>query len=158
MGGGVFVAVPDLPNTGNFRERRLRSGERDRHVLDAMSNDLAESDPHLVGLLGTFTRLTAHEQMPAREQFRAAWRRPLRPAGEARLKLGRRGPRVTVQAMQPFGLAHGLMLLWLLATVVLISVAVALSSATTSSCPSARGASCDQRPSSISRGVTKLTR
>jgi predicted small secreted protein len=138
------VAVPDLPNTGNFRERRLRFSERDRHVLDAMRNDLAASDPHLAGLLGTFTRLTAGEQMPAREQLRAAWRHPMRSGRDVTRKLARPSRQVPGHGIQRLGLARGLMLLWLLASVALISLAVALSSATTASCPSARGAGCDQ--------------
>jgi hypothetical protein len=156
MGGGVFVAAPDLPNTGNFRERRLRSSERDRHVLDAMRNYLAESDPHLVGLLGTFTRLTAGEEMPAREQLRAAWRRPMRADRDLRPKLARRSRGVSAHGRQRLGLARGLMLLWLLASVGLISLAVALSSATTASCPSARGASCEQpTPASAAHSASR---
>jgi hypothetical protein len=124
-----------------------------------MRNDLAESDPHLAGLLGTFTRLTAGEQMPAREQFRAAWRRPIRPGRAVSRKLPRPSRQASAHGMQRFSLAHGLMLLWLLASVGLISLAIALSSATTASCPGAHRTSCNQPgwPSSMSRGVTKLT-
>jgi hypothetical protein len=51
----------------------------ERRELDSISAGLAVSDPGLAGFLGTFTRLTASEVMPAHEQIavrpaRLLWR------------------------------------------------------------------------------------
>ena len=94
-------------------------GSHDRCVLNAISQDLAASDPELAGLIGTFTRLTAGEQMPPRECIPA--RRKRFPA-PVRGLLTRLGP------------ARALMLLWLLVTAVMISMAVAFSSGGAASC------------------------
>ncbi|HTX84267.1 MAG TPA: hypothetical protein VME44_18940 [Streptosporangiaceae bacterium] len=45
---------------------------RERQVLDSIEEGLARSDPRLVGLLATFTRLASGEKMPAREKIAAA--------------------------------------------------------------------------------------
>jgi len=94
-------------------------GSRDRYVLDAISDHLAASDPELAGLLGSFTRRTAGEQMPAREQIRARWRRVPSSARGLLLRLG------------PGGV---LILIWLLVTAAMISMAVAFSSGGAPSC------------------------
>ena len=89
----------------------MSAGSRDRYVLNVMSEDLAASDPELAGLLGTFTRLTAGEQMPAREQIRMRRRWV---------------PRSVRGSMLRLGLARALILLWLLVTAAMISTAVAV--------------------------------
>jgi hypothetical protein len=94
-------------------------GSHDRYVLNAIGDELADSDPSLAGLIGTFTRLTAGEKMPAREQIRPRWRRVLRSASGRRLRLGPAG---------------GLIMLWLLVTAAMVSVAIALSSGGTAAC------------------------
>jgi hypothetical protein len=92
---------------------------RDRYVLNAISDSLAASDPDLAGLIGTFTRLTAGEDMPTREQIRARWRRV--PGSTHRLWL-RLGP------------AGALILLWVVVTAAMISLAVAFSSGGVAAC------------------------
>jgi hypothetical protein len=94
-------------------------GSRDRYVLNAITDHLAASDPELAGLLGSFTRRTAGEQMPAQEQIRARWRRV--PCSARGLLLW-------------LGPGRVLMLLWLLVTAAMISMAVALSSGGAPSC------------------------
>lgn len=98
---------------------------RDRRALDSIRDRLSGSDPGLAGLLGTFTRLTAGEEMPTREQIRARWssggtrRRPQHG------RSCRRGPRH--QGFGGLGLGGALTLVWLLVTATLISVAIVLS-------------------------------
>jgi Protein of unknown function (DUF3040) len=48
---------------------------QEQQVLDSIGHKLSVSDPELASLLTTFTRLTAGEDMPAREktQARAGW-------------------------------------------------------------------------------------
>jgi hypothetical protein len=48
---------------------------QEQQVLDSIGHKLSASDPELASLLTTFTRLTAGEDMPAREktQARAGW-------------------------------------------------------------------------------------
>ena len=44
---------------------------RDRQMLDRIEEAIADSEPGLASLLATFGRLTAGEELPAREQIRA---------------------------------------------------------------------------------------
>jgi hypothetical protein len=44
--------------------------ERDRQALAAIEDQLASSDPGLAAMLACFSRLTAGEDMPARESMR----------------------------------------------------------------------------------------
>jgi Protein of unknown function (DUF3040) len=48
---------------------------QEQQALDSIGHKLSASDPELASLLTTFTRLTAGEDMPAREktQARAEW-------------------------------------------------------------------------------------
>lgn len=46
-------------------------GVREQHVLNAIENRLASSDPKLSSQLATFNRLSAGEAFPAREQIRS---------------------------------------------------------------------------------------
>jgi hypothetical protein len=59
----------------------------ERRQLDSISQGLAVSDPGLAGFLGTFTRLTASEVMPAREQIAVRPARLLSRAGIVTLVL-----------------------------------------------------------------------
>jgi len=43
----------------------------EQQALDSIGDDLSVSDPELASLLATFTRLTAGEDMPAREKTQA---------------------------------------------------------------------------------------
>jgi Protein of unknown function (DUF3040) len=51
----------------------------EQQALDSIGQDLSVSDPELTSLLATFTRLTAGEDMPAREKTQASARRATRP-------------------------------------------------------------------------------
>ncbi len=88
----------------------------DRRALNSITEGLAESDPVLAGLLDTFTRLTAGEAMPAREQIGARWRQMRGTAGRKRARrVGRRR-----------GTAQIIILVWLLLTALFVSLAVVL--------------------------------
>lgn len=97
-------------------------GADDQRALDSITECLTESDPVLAGLLDTFTRLTAGEAMPAREQIGAKWRQM---QGTAR-RAGRR--KRTRRAGRRLGTAQILMLVWLLLTALFVSLAVVLGS------------------------------
>lgn len=82
---------------------------RERHALDGIGVRIAGSDPQLARLLATFSRLTSGETMPAREEVRLP--RPV---------IGR--------VMVHVGLGRAMALLWVLVTIGLIALAVALNS------------------------------
>jgi hypothetical protein len=91
----------------------------DQQELDSIAGGIADSDPGLASMLATFARLAEGEELPAREQIRAAphlrgWGRCLR---EAFRRAG--GP-----AMSPGLLA---VVLWLVVSVGLIASALAIS-------------------------------
>jgi len=50
----------------------------EQQALDSIGQDLSVTDPELTSLLATFTRLTAGEDMPARERTQAPARRAAR--------------------------------------------------------------------------------
>ena len=50
----------------------------EQHALDSIKNGLASSDPQLVALLTTFTRMASDEEMPVSETIRAGSRRAIR--------------------------------------------------------------------------------
>jgi len=50
----------------------------EQQALDSIGQGLSVSDPELTSLLATFTRLTAGEDMPAREKTQVPARRPAR--------------------------------------------------------------------------------
>jgi len=93
---------------------------RDRHALNAIREGLAGSDPDLASFLGTFSRLTAGEEMPSREQIRARWH-PIEGTGR---HTARRGTRWLGRRVGPAGI---MMLAWLMIAVTLVSLAVVLS-------------------------------
>ena len=101
---------------------------REQRTLDSIKDGLAGSDPQLIALLATFTRLASGEEMPAREEIQAGSRQAIqRPCR------GRRYPRRQTMCPparpthQRLGLQRAVLLLWLLITVVLIPVALFLS-------------------------------
>jgi hypothetical protein len=111
---------------------------REQYVLDSIRTSLADSYPDLVGIMATFTALTAGEAMPAREQIGLGWR-----WARTRRRARRAGPR----ARRRFGLVQAMMLLWLLTSVAFITVAVALGSSTsngTAPCGTMGTMSCPQ--------------
>jgi hypothetical protein len=53
---------------GNATEEPARGlSAREERALDSISNEMSDSDPGLVTLLNTFTRLASGETMPARD-------------------------------------------------------------------------------------------
>ncbi len=101
----------------------------EQQALDSITDRLTGSDPKLAALLTGFTRLASGEEMPLRERIGAGSRRAIRysrrkrrhPRGdEVRRPAGR------VSRRPGFQLA-ALLLLWLLATVMVIAVTMALS-------------------------------
>jgi hypothetical protein len=86
---------------------------QDRHdpeqrALDAISHELADSDPGLAGQLSTFNRLVSAEEMPGRERIQPT---PRPVPGRPRRRLP---------------LAWIAMLVWLLIAIALIAVALLL--------------------------------
>ena len=81
----------------------------EQRALDSIKDGLASSDPQLIALLTTFTRMASSEEMPAREEIRQTMCPPARPA------------------YQRLGLQRAVLSLWLLIAVVLIPVALILS-------------------------------
>jgi hypothetical protein len=103
----------------------------EHRALDSIASALAGSDPKLASLLATFSRLASSEEMPAHEKVRSLlrhpphrrWPRPRR--GKALHR--RRGPQ------------RAAVLIWLLTSITLITVAVIISRGGPVSCPHAWG-------------------
>jgi hypothetical protein len=99
----------------------------EQHSLDSIENGLTCSDPALVALLTTFSRLASNEEMPVSERIRAGSRRAIRyPRRQRRHpshdKIRRRARRV----YQRLGLQRAVLILLLLTTVALVVIALAL--------------------------------
>ena len=91
---------------------------REQQALDSIKDGLAGSDPTLVARLTIFTRLASDEEMPAREKIQAGSRQDVRRS--------RHEPPHTRRADQRLGLLQAVpLLLWLVTTVALITVALA---------------------------------
>jgi hypothetical protein len=91
----------------------------EQQALDSIRDGLAGSDPELSALLATFNRLSWGEDMPVREKIRPHRRRRYPP----RSKVLRHVHRV----YQRLGSQRVAFLLWLLITIVLITVGVSFS-------------------------------
>jgi Protein of unknown function (DUF3040) len=102
---------------------------RDRQALDSITERLAGSDPALARLLNTFTRLTAGEAMPSREHVDGRGRRL------------RKGLRRAGRRLGPGGI---MMVVWLVITVLMVSLAVVLSTADRRPCPASPTMGCAQ--------------
>ncbi len=63
---------------GGFTGPEVRVSAWEQHALDSIKNGLASSDPQLVALLTTFTRMASDEEMPVSETIRAGSRRAIR--------------------------------------------------------------------------------
>jgi hypothetical protein len=108
----------------------------EQQALDSIEGGLAGSDPGLVSLLATFTRLASGEEMPVREKIRVlgrhATRRPLRNRRPRRGNVHRARPRL--------GWQQTIVLLWLAVTVAAVAVALVLSRGSGNGpCPEAWG-------------------
>jgi hypothetical protein len=90
---------------------------REQQALDSIKDDLASCEPALVARLTLFTRLASGEEMPAREKIRVGVRRQVRRSRPA--------PRHTRRAYRRLGLRQAVLLLWLMANIALIVVALA---------------------------------
>ena len=94
----------------------------EQQSLDTIKERLTGSDPELAALLITFTQLTAGEDMPVRATLRARSRRAIQRSR----RRARRGRDQVGQAYLRIRSRYAV-LAWLLVTMVMIGVAVALS-------------------------------
>jgi Protein of unknown function (DUF3040) len=92
----------------------------EQQALDSIKDGLAGSDPELATLLSAFTRLVSGERIPDGQPFRAGSRRALRRLRRARWRSSLR------RAGQRLGVQRAALLLWLLATGVVIAVVLVL--------------------------------
>jgi len=120
----------------------MRLSGRERQVLDLIGEGLARSDPHLVGLLVTFTRLASGEEMPLREKLAANPRRALRRPSAPRCRSGRSRPRCRFMLQRP-GFLHAAALMYVLMMVALVVSAMVLNrGGSHRACPSLWAAPC----------------
>jgi hypothetical protein len=99
----------------------------EQQTLDSIKDGLAGSDPQLAALLATFTRLASDEEMPVQEEI---------PAGSGRtIRRSRRPPRHrcraggcprSLPAPARVRVQWVVMLVWLVITVAMITVAVVM--------------------------------
>jgi Protein of unknown function (DUF3040) len=111
----------------------------DRHALDSITAGLAGSDPVLAGLLDTFSRLTAGESMPPREQIGARWRLLPGTGWPARSRpfSGRLGP------------ARIMIFVWLLVTALLLLLGIVLASTAPAECNASPSFGCARSVPSV---------
>ena len=110
----------------------------EQQALNSIKDGLAGSDPELATLLATFTELASGEEMPVRESIRVAPRWTVRRCRKRRYR-----SREKMERVCRFLRFRNALVLWLLVTVVLIGVAMALSSGGGHvSCPAFSPASC----------------
>ena|SRR5437773_9002695 len=97
---------------------------QERRVLHSIGEDLSGSDPKLVSLLATFTRLTQDEEMPGHERIGAGGQ----PRGPRRPRPGRCRRHAWHARMlsQPPTLQRAGLLLWLVIAICLVAVALAV--------------------------------
>jgi DUF3040 family protein len=99
---------------------------QERRALHSIEEDLSGSDPKLVSLLATFTRLTQNEEMPGYERVAAGGK----PRGSRRPQAGRyhRSGHTWRARMlsQPSNLHRAGLLLWLVISICLVAVALAV--------------------------------
>ena len=103
----------------------------EHQALDSIASALGGSDPKLASLLATFSRLASSEEMPPYEKVRS----PLRHPPHGRWPRPRRGKALH----RHLGPQRAAVLIWLLASVALITVAAILSHGGPPSCPQAWG-------------------
>jgi hypothetical protein len=101
----------------------------EQQALDSIKDGLAGSDPQLAALLATFTRLAWDEEMPVREEIVAGPRRTVLSSLRRPRRRGAGARRRSRSMLRRVGLQWALLLLWLVTTAVLITVAVLLSRA-----------------------------
>jgi hypothetical protein len=91
-------------------------------ALNSIRDQLADSDPQLTALLISFTELASGESMPTRERVRPGSRRAVVRSYRKRRYQGS----ATALRMYRYLMSRWALMLWLLVTAMLISVAVAL--------------------------------
>jgi hypothetical protein len=131
--------------------------ELERQALGWIEDGLSGSDPRLASMLNIFSRLTADEEMPAREKFQV---RRGRPAAH-RQRRARRHPRTGVALPQArrlyprLGLQQAMALLWVVISAALLAAALVLnSSGHNTSCIQSIGTGCLSPPSGSGPGNT----
>ena len=118
--------------------------EREQETLDSIGDGLVRSAPKLASMLAIFSRLTADEQMPVREQVRRA-ARGLGSSAAAAAGLMSPG-RVR--------LGHVGRWLWCVVAVALLALTLAMSHRTASSaCTVSATATCGQAPAHAHQGT-----
>jgi hypothetical protein len=110
---------------------------REQQALESMADALGRSDPGLASMLATFNRLNADAEMPARGRIRAGWRRipGRRQPGRREHHPGGGSPQAGLSVppgaagrhQRRRGWQQLMLLLWLLASIVLIAVAITIS-------------------------------
>jgi len=103
----------------------------ERQALNSIQSVLGHTDPKLASQLAGFSRLASSEEMPAHERVRS----PLRHPPYRRRSRRRRGK----APYRGRGLQRAAILIWLLTSVTLITVAVILSNGGPAACPHAFG-------------------
>ena len=94
--------------------------ERDRQALGSIENGLAGSDPMLASMLNIFGRLAAGEEMPAREKPRKA----------------------RVRRYSRLGLSEAVLLLWVVISAGMLTVALVLNTSGHKACTGSMGTAC----------------
>jgi hypothetical protein len=127
-------------------------GTWEQQALDSIKGELTDSDPRLVTLLTTFSRLASGEAMPVRDKLRAGTRRISRYSHRKQRRCCQTGAcRNSVRRHRRFGLQHALILAWLVITVGLIAMTFVLSrggshGTATQTCTGAWPVACSPHP------------
>ena len=103
----------------------------EHQALNSIQSALGHTDPKLASLLATFSRLASNEEMPPHERVRS----PLHHPPYRRSYRRRRGKALD----HGRGLQRTVILIWLVTSVTLITVAVILSNGGPATCPHAFG-------------------
>ena len=112
--------------------RRAGAVGWEHQALDSIQSALGHTDLELASLLATFTRLAANEEMPTHEQVRS-------PLGHPPRRHGSRPRRGKAPHRRHRSLQRAVILTWLITSIAMIAVAVALSRGGPASCPQAFG-------------------
>ena len=108
----------------------------EHQALDSIQSVLGHTDPKLASLLATFTRLAASEEMPAHEKVRSPLGHPPRRHPPRR---HRSRPRRGKAPHRDRSLQQAVILIWLITSIAMITVAVILSRGGPAPCPQAFG-------------------
>jgi hypothetical protein len=125
-------------------EVMMSLAEPQRQALGVSADGLAGSDRSLASMLNIFSRLTADEEMPAREMVRtrrarAAANRPRRARRHPGLGMVRRQGR---RLYPRLGRPQAMLLLWVVITAALLAVALVLNSSGPKVCIRSMGTAC----------------